>query len=1145
MLKKLASLRAATAAFVDEARGLVWIAQADGAIRKVSLSGTESGAQSLASAAVGIDGNQRMLLVAQENGAISSMAPDDQIARLKMLKRLKARFGQLALTASDAPTAAVVTHEPASVLQLRTSASLTLLRTADKSITSVPISGLTGVAASGKSVFVARNAGFPARGEVGMLRGLEVMRLAAGLPPAGRLGLAEGGAVLLVAHPGSRRISAIRPATGAVKTASLGAIAGDIVEAHGLANGRLIILTTDALVLIGSLADLSRDPAIDPIRDPIFVGSWTELGFDLGTSGLSKDEVHFDVPDGLDAGFVSYTRPDGSADPVPLLVVGGRVGEHKVRLLKTASNTELANAAFEITDHWRDPDSGPPGFYVTNSSFSGDSGWGGGPGTPQNVNTQPHIGTWRSLVLMADTDTARWPTDAATMDANREAIIGHVSDGITFNGDNRSARIYYEENSQFVAASGGTPARGLTLSVRDDKAFGPVNLPGAWTDYFKQETDDEGVVTSEKWWSKGGTLQTIISRAISDGVATTADFTDIDVLIVLPFSPDGAGGDRFVWPHAHRPEEFLCGTDAVADRRTLAWTFVPLDFDAHSTRQMHTTLSHELGHTLGLPDLYDFPEYSDDVTNRLTGGWEMMAGSNNRLSHYTISNKMRMGWIPAEHLKLYNFQGSSAVAQNITLHAAELGDPPAGRFKAIEIRLGDGWNYYVEYRAEQAAQISDDLITDRTVVITDVTSDSYVAPLIRPPILFVRSDTDGDGPLIGTGKDFEEKDPGTQMDLKIEVVSTAADNAVVKVSYGANGKPEPGIRPWEGEPNWQSPDIEVRNDRADADPGTYFNTPWLGHDNKVIAKVRNSGDLLAKGVVVDFFVTEYSSGDGPWVPLGSDARDVGPGQTVEFSAGWNPPADEDKHYCVIVRIPLYQDPGNLAIVDQNIFNNEARSNYTQFVSASASPSTRVGARVLLANPFKRSTLVFADVKKSHPHHRVFTDHQWLRVPGLGQRPIRVWDEALWGTKEWDIVVKGSEKKRPSLLWKIPNRLSVSGWAARPFDADCGARTLTGGVGIRVDAGRATKVHLREVKKALVTGQVVFVDNGAAVPAGGTMLVEAWTKGGGRYTVTTKVKENGMFACKLRDRSGDEAKAVETHYLGAAGAAPCTSGPVTL
>jgi M6 family metalloprotease-like protein len=838
---------------------------------------------------------------------------------------------------------------------------------------------------------------------------------------------------------------------------------------------------------------------------------------------------------------VSYTRPNESPDPVPLLIVGGAVGAHKVVMLENATNSALATAEFTITDHWSDQNAGPPGFYTTTASFDGASGWGGGPNTPQNLNVLPRVGVWRTMVMMVDTDSGRWPTDAPTMAANQTAILGHVTNGINVGGDTRSARQYYEENSQFTP----TPARGLTLSVRNNQAFGPVGLPNVWTDYFEQKKDDDGNVIDDRWSSSGGTVQTIVSRALADSVATLADFSNIDALIIVVSSPDATGPApaRFVWPHATTSaREFLCGPNAMTDRRSFNFVFVPLDFAAHDGRQMHSTLSHELGHTLGLLDLYDFPQYSTDITNRLTTDWEMMAGSRDTLPHYTISNKMRMGWIQAGHLKLYNFQGSSAVTQDTTLHAAELGDPPAGRFKAIEIRLGDGWNYYVEYRAEQSAQVTDDLPTDRRVVITDVTSDTFTAPLARPSIVFVRNDIDGDGPLLGNGTDLEEKDPGTQMDLKVEVISTAVDNAVVRVSYGSNGKPEPGIRPWTGGPNWQSPDIEIRNAKASADPAHYFNVPWLGHDNTVVAKVKNAGDLLAKGVVVDFFVTEYSAGDGPWVPLGNSTKDVPPGAVVEFTAEWNPATDS--HYCIIVRIRLYQDPGNLAVVDQNIYNNEARSNYTQFVSASASPSTRVGTTVLLANPFDESARVFADVKKTHPQHRVFISHQWLRVAGKGQQPIQVWDEALWGTREWDLLPGDPKTKRtPTALWEMPNRLSVSGWAERPFEADCGALTLTGGVGMRVSAGRATAIRVRAAKRNYVAGQVYYVDTGNGVTNGGTVLIEVRNSAGRYFTLATEIGPDGTFGRDFNNPYGDATKTVEASYLGAYSAAPCSTGPI--
>ncbi len=1145
MLTILASLSDLTAASVDDDRGLVWVAQADGTLSSVDLTGQVRPGQVLTGPAVSLATNGRTLVAASADGTLVSLDPDDPGAAASTVLRARARFGQVAVTDSVAPSAAVVTAgarrlQPFPLPLPANERSLTLVRLAGGRTRSIPITGLTAVAIDGSTAYVARNTGLPGKGEVAQLLGSTTKVVATGLPPIGRLGLAEAGAVLLCSHPGSARLSAVRPATGAVQTVSTGTLPGVLVEAHGLADGLIAVLTSEVLALVDDLGDLTQDPTIDALTGPVFVGSWVELGYDLGTSGLAPGDLRFEVPDGPDAGFVSFAQQNGAGDPVPLLVVGGAVGPHKVVMVDTTTATEVAYAEFEITDHWTDDDTGPAGFYSTASSFDGASGWGGGPNSPQNIGTQPHTGTWRSLVLMVDTTSGRWPTGAA-LATNRADILRHVTDGFDVGGGVvRSARDYYEENSNFT---GGATPKGLTVGVLNSQTFGPVNLPGSWTDYFEQGKDADGNITDNRWSSKGATVQTIISRALSDSIATTADFTNLDVLVIVPFSPDSMGAPpaRFVWPHAHDALEFLCGTDAVADRRNLAYAFAPLDFAAHDGRHMHATLSHELGHTLGLPDLYSFPAYSDDIDARLTGDWDMMAGSRNRMPHYTISNKMRMGWVDAGHLRLFNFQGSSAAVQDVTLHASELGAPPAGRFRAIEIRLGNGWNYYVEYRAEQAGLSSDDLVTDRRVVITDVTSDTFTAPVARPPIVFVRNDLDGDGPLLGQGTDLEEKDPGTQMDLKVEVVSTDADHAVVRVSYGSNGKPEPGIRPWDGGPTWQSQDIEVRNDKATADPGKYFNVPWLGHDNTIVAKVKNSGDLLAKGVVVDFFVTEYSAGDGPWIPLGNDTRDIGPNATVEFTTQWNPSAADGKHYCVIVRIRLYQDPGNLAVVDQNIYNNEARSNYTKFVSASASPSSRVGTSVLLANPFETSTHVFAAVRQTHGQHRVFVDHQWLRVDGLGRRPVQVWDEALWGHPEWDRQDgHPGDKRQPSFLWEVPNQVSVTGWAVRPFETDCGARTLTGGVGLRVDAGRETEIVVRAAKRTYVSGEVRYVDTGSGVTSRGVVLVEVVALSGKSFTVSRDLDAQGGFTLELPDEFGDETSHLVVHYLGSYGAAPCES-----
>lgn len=1147
MLTTLATLQDATALAIDETRGCVWVTQRDGNLLAVDLAGGGTTAhQVLAPAPAGIDLRGSVLAVVDTSGRVSTLDPDAPDAAGTMVGSVGGRPGQLALTAVAKRVLVVVRPGRRPGLGgppgLTPSNTLGMVDLASGAVSRVRLDGLTGVAVAGGATYVARSSRTTGRGSLATLRGRIPRVLVPDLPPTGRVGTA--GTTILVCHPTLGSLTAAEPATGDVTTVSTVGVPGTLMQAQGLADGRIAVLTTDALALVDDLADLANQPYIEPLTAPLFVASWTPVRFSLTGTALTPAEVHFVVPDGPEAGVVSYARPSGAEDPEPLLIAGGRVGGYRIDLVETASATVLASTAFEVTDHWDDEETGPSGTYVGASSFDGASGWGGGLGTPQNQGVHPHVGSWRSLVLMVDTSTARWPSAAATMTANRTAILGHVVDGVTFNGANRSARAYYEENSRYVAPAGPNPARGLTLTARNSRAYGPVSLPNAWTSYFAQKKDKDGTVTDDRWSSKGTTVQTIISRALSDGVVTTADLSAVDVLIIVPFSPDATGGRpaRFVWPHAHDPVSFLAGTNPATDMRNLAYTFVPLDFDVHDGRQAHSTLSHELGHTLGLPDLYDFPEYAPDITDRLTTDWDMMAGSRDRLPHYTLSNKMRMNWVPSSQLKLYNFQGSGGVNDNITLHAAELGDPPGGRVRGIEIRLGDGWNYYVEYRSEQAGLVSDDLVTDRRVVITDVTSDTFTAPVARPPIVFVQDDADGDGPLLGVNADLEQVDPGTQMDLVVKVVSTAVDNAVVNVKYGANGRPEPGIRPWTGGPNWQSPDIEVRNDRATADPGKWFNVPWLGHDNNVVAKVKNSGDLLAKGVTVDFYVTEYSAGDGPWIPLGNDKHDVPAGATVEFTTTWAPSAADGRHYCVIVRIRNYRDPANAAIGEQNIYDNEARSNYTKFVSASSSPSTRAGTQVLLGNPFAESTLVHAYVRQTHGQHRVFLEHQWLRVDGKGTRPVGVWDEALYGTPEWDLVSEGDEGERPNFLWEVPNHVSVTGWARRPFEADCGAQTLTGGVALRVDAGRATRVEFEEQSRDFAIGNVRYQEDGAPVTSG-TVLVELSVEPGKYVTATSDVRNDGTFRVELSNPFGPDARTIEAHFLGAFSAAESTTGSV--
>jgi len=1141
VITELTALQDGVAGVLDDDRGVIWVAEKANLASVDPVSGDLRRHAAFPSTPSGIalSADRQRLLVACENGTVATIAADDPDGAVVDLA--VSPTDQLGQAAATRPATG-----PGSALAVSKSAGRVIaVSLTDAQIRNVvALTGVSGVATFGSRVFAA--ATIAGSGRLVHVSGGAAQGIASGLLATGHVTVTPDGALLMVAHPAADRVSALTLADGSVVTAATETITGTLVEVHGLTDGRLAILTTETLAVADDFSDLPSGPRLVPPAGPLFVRSWVKIQYDLSGSGLTDADVSFVVTDGPDVGIVSHTEtvtPIGGGVPEPLLIAGGLLGKFGLEMVETATGSVLDSTTFEVTDEWHDPDTGPSTFIQGEGEGTSGGDWGGGPNAPQNLNTIPHNGTWRVGVLMVNTADGSYPTGATALANARQAILNEVQDGATVSGTTRSARHYYEE------LSGWNPAtnRGLTVRAHNNQVFGPVTLPNGWGTYFSQKKNAAGVVTDTKWSSMGTTVQTIVTRAFSEGIMTTADFSAIDVLLLVPFSPDTVAGTatspaRFVWPHAWPNQSYLAGANVMTDQRSFAAVFVPPDFAVHDGRRVHATLSHEIGHTLGLPDLYNFPEYTPDITNRLTMDWDMMAGSRNDMPHFSLSNRMRQGWVQAGHLRLFNFSVAPAggvVNETVTLHAAEL-SPSAGRMRGIEIRLSDGWNTYIEYRAKQPAQFSDTLPTDRRVVVTDVTSDSFSSPVSRPPIVFVHNDADGDGPILDSTLDYEEIDPSSQKQLTVTVVSTAADNAVVNVKYDSGQRPDPGIRPWTGGPDWQSPDIEVRNAKSIADPAKWANTPWPGNQNTVVAKVRNNGDLLAKGVVVDFFVVKYTTGDGPMVELGTDVQDIPAGATVEFTAAWSPPVEG--HYCIVVQIRLYQDPATAGLFETNIFNNEARSNYTRFVSASSSPSRRVSAEIQLANPFEDSTLVHAVVNSSHPYHRVFLDHAWLRVDGKSSRPVQVYDEALAGFPEADA---DEDERVLGRLWKEDNFVTVEGWSERPFLADCGAPTLTGGATVRVGAGRATEIEITDARHTFMAGRVFHVDDGSPV-SGGTVVIVAreLDEFGGHQTADGEL-DGGDFAIEFPGSLKGAKQVGQAHYLGSFGAAPCESRTVDL
>jgi M6 family metalloprotease-like protein len=838
-------------------------------------------------------------------------------------------------------------------------------------------------------------------------------------------------------------------------------------------------------------------------RKRLFVGSYHRIPVRIASgAGFTFDDLTFVVPDGAKAGLVSMSRDSGfqPGRPHVMLCVGYEPGTYVLEAQLTATNQVVGKAKFAVDSLWPDEDAGPSRWFTgIVGSHSEGAAWGGGPAGPQNVNTIPASGTRRIAILLVDTSSQRFTTDATELQGHRDRWLDEVFDGVVDGGVTRSTRLFYREVSY----------NGFDLSAQ---VFGPVELSGTWDDYFNSDGSP-----------KGGYYQACFTAG--DGLI---DYDDFDTLLCVSQSVTGPPM-KSAWPYASIGS---WGPYTTAEgNKNYGVCSMPNEWGTTSAREVFETFSHELGHNLGMGD-----QYTPAVTGRNPGGWEMMH-ADDPLPHFTLSHRLALGWVQPGWVQAFNFQSMAApVDQTITLSPIENGAPPSGRKAGIEIRLADGWNYYFEYRRGQTAQIGDRALpTDDRVLGTDVVSSPYTPPISRPGILLLNNDADGDGAVLANGLDYEEvdtTDPVFPTDFRVDVSGIDGSKADVRVRYGVNSKPDPSIRPWPAAPDrqWQSPDIEIRNARNMAD-AAWFNVPWVGNPNTIVAKVKNNGGLDAPQVRVNFFVKNYNVGGAPETFLGFDRRDVPAGATVDFTGNWNPPATG--HYCIIVRIPLYQLPSNPAVVEMTELNNVAQSNYDRFISGTSIPSREV-TEVEVGNPYPARTRIWIMAGHSNPLYRTYLEHAWLYLDPGEVRKVRVMYEYAPDELTSDVYPPELRKKYREFL-RIPNRVGLASFIEDPRDNPRHAIQVLGGAQAEVVTGKRTRFERFEPGARTVRGTVVTEEEGKPV-TGGTVVVRARSGQGKRMKtsyVTVKPRK-GTFTAKLEGK----ADRVKAYYLPPPGIADC-------
>ena len=871
-------------------------------------------------------------------------------------------------------------------------------------------------------------------------------------------------------------------------------------------------------------------PVTLSIADPTpFIGSYQRIAVDLGTTGYTMDDLDVTISHGDAGGQFSYSRDDLSAPNEVMLLVGYEPGLHTIDVIHRATATKVGTLDVTTIESWTVPESpahwlsGPVGDFRTGYT------WGGGGTSPQNVDVMPQSGSRGIAILLVDVSDARYPTGAGittVRDNWRDSAVGNTN----------SARLFYEEVSHgtFTLGLQGTS---LPLASISDNWAGQFDaMPTPWP--------------SNSFAPKDGTAfaQACISNAAAQVDSSNhplIDFSQVKSVILVVRSAGTAGTDNFFWPQAWGGNFTIPGGS-----QNMNILGMPDDWqETRDTSRTRTeTLCHEMGHNLGYPDLYtnvDSWNYSADIKARDVTNLDLMSHET-QLPDMSIAQRMETGWVRPEWVQTFDFSRSTIpLSQSITLHAVEDGAPPSGELTGVEIRIADGWNYYFEYRRTEAGQVGDQHLGSDTstgngaVVGTDVISQNFSFPINRPQVIRLRPDAEGEQSFFLPGQDYKEKDTSSMAvaDFRMSVISANGNEAVIQIEYGTNGRPDLYIRPWPGGDNWQSPDIEIRNARSIADPGQWFNTPWEGHVNTVVAKYHNRGPITAQNVQVELFVKDYTVSNAPEVSLGTDTHDVPPESstpTVEFSTQWLP--GNQGHRCIIARTPLYIDTSvNPNIVEISDSNNEAQSNYTHYISASSSPGLRVRSTVALYNPFPQRALMYV-VPQIHgsfaQYYRLYLEHQSLMLDSGETRYVEVMVESMFGdprlNAEWERI---SEK-----LFRSPTNMTLAGYGIPPEAPQ--HPVLLGGAQITVSSAWATKFQNLEVSDVFVKGQVVSTHTKNGVP-GHVLLTFHGPKETIANTITVPITQDGWFSSEcLRYVKAFRAKELSLHYPGYPGFAAC-------
>ena len=450
-------------------------------------------------------------------------------------------------------------------------------------------------------------------------------------------------------------------------------------------------------------------------------------------------------------------------------------------------------------------------------------------------------------------------------------------------------------------------------------------------------------------------------------------------------------------------------------------TIIGQRFNAFNGPQMTNqagVMAHEIGHAIGLPDLYSANGYRDDVM--YVSPWAMMGGGNVNFHHFCGWSKWKLGWIPDDPDPAVNrtifvdlpAAGVTSVteawlvpveywdnAMRDDVRDEVGGSVPIGQLMKLNLGSDGGVTAFLELRAE-GSNFSQNLNPEPTVIATnglDPDSDRHwaVNGLYRRSVH-----------LLNNGSELRNVNDTWDFALAPEfpVKGCLAEVADIRTVRGSIPVYRVRVEREQAEfidlhfqdhvPSYKSPDIWVDWPEDNPDPavprvypvgtpsdqGETVRYPNSGSEKHyVVARVHNAGNVRAEDVKVRWFICDPpgSGDDGRWVNRGTQTiPEVGPGANEITAFDWQVDSTTNVHQCMRMEIidwtvPSEVDPATgdtvaLASDDVKLQNNNAQQNVFDFEALSGSPFDPIAFPMQVHND-RVETEIAALVPSELPH----------------------------------------------------------------------------------------------------------------------------------------------------------------------------------